>query len=93
MADAFLIKRVVDAESGERGIERIDMHLVVVPRDRPRKVGQRTDRIVEKIGFEGLSKPFFLGRIGRHGGLFLAVLRLERVAAEHIVRIIALASN
>lgn len=48
MADAFLIKRVVDAESGEGGIERIDMHLVVVPRDRPRKVGQRTDRIVEK---------------------------------------------
>ena len=88
MADAFLIKRVVDAESGERGIERIDMHLVVVPRDRPRKVGQRTDRIVEKIGFERLSNPLFLGRIGRHGGLFLAVLRLERVAAEHIVRII-----
>ena len=69
MADAFLIKRVVDAESGERGIERIDMHLVVVPRDRPRKVGQRTDRIVEKMGFERLSNPLFLGRIGRHGGV------------------------
>ena len=30
MADAFLIKRVVDAESGEGGIERIDMHLSLI---------------------------------------------------------------
>ncbi len=66
IAHALAHEGVVDAEIGERRVERFDLHAVVVLVDVPPEVGQRADRIVEKVGFERFADaPLLLGRVGR----------------------------
>ena len=60
---AVAVEGVVDSPRRERGVERFDPHAVVILGDVPFEVGQRPDRIAEKVGFERFFDALLLGRV------------------------------
>lgn len=60
---AVAVEGVVDSPRRERGVERFDPHAVVILGDVPFEVGQRPDRVAEKVGFERFFDALLLGRV------------------------------
>ena len=92
VAHPLAVERVVDPPILKGGVQRFDLHAVVVAADGPEEIVQRPDRVVEEIGLQRLADPLLLGGIGRIRRQVLLVLPVfvGIVAVEGIVDSVAL---
>lgn len=92
VAHPLAVEGVVDPPILKGGVQRFDLHAVVVAADGPEEIVQRPDRVVEEIGLQRLADPLLLGGIGRIRRQVLLVLPVfvGIVAVEGIVDSVAL---
>ena len=88
VAHVLAEERIVDPVIGQRGVQRHDRHAVVLAVHVPPEVVERTDRVVEEVGFERLADfALLLGRILLLSLAVLVLGLLEGVVAVEVVRL------